>query len=74
MIVAGVTVDRGGELLGDLAQRGGRSDRQAELGVDIAHDPAGVLQLGHVDVETHPVDALDLEDRMLGDDIANTAR
>jgi len=67
-------VHRGTERIGDLAQRRGRGDRQVELAVDVAHDPGRVLQLGDVDVEIHPVDRLDLEDGVLGNDIGHTAR
>jgi hypothetical protein len=34
----------------------------------------GVLQPGLVHVEVHPVDALDLEAHMTGQDIGNSAR
>ena len=39
--------------------------RQAKLAVHVANQPAGKLQLGHVHVQVHPVDALDLEHHVL---------
>jgi hypothetical protein len=36
--------------------------------------PAGVLQLRHVDVEIHPVDALHLEHHVIVEDIGDAAR
>jgi hypothetical protein len=65
---------RGAERVGDLAQRRGRGDRQAALPIDVPDDPGWVLQLRHVDVEVHPVDALDLEDRVFSEDIGHGAR
>ena len=62
------------ERVGDLPQRRGRGDRQPELALDVAEQPTGVLQLRHVHVAVHPVDALDLEHHMIGQDIGDTAR
>jgi hypothetical protein len=42
--------------------------------MDVADDPGGILQLRHVDVAVHPVDALHLEDHVLGDDLSDGAR
>ncbi len=69
-----IPAHRGAERVGDLAQRRGRGDRQSQLPVDVTHDPSRILQLRDVDVEIHPVDALDLEDGVLGDDIGHSAR
>jgi hypothetical protein len=33
-----------------------------------------MLQLGHVDVAVHPVDALDLEHHVIGEDLGDSAR
>ena len=38
--------------------------------MDVTDQPRRVLQPRHVDVQIHPVDALDLEHHMLGQDIA----
>jgi len=73
-LVHGETAHRSAERVGDLAQRRGRGNRQPELAMDVTHDPRGVLQLRHVDIEIHPVDALDLEDSVLGNDIGHGAR
>jgi hypothetical protein len=55
------------------AGRGG-GNRQSELALDVAQQPTGMLQLRHVDVAVHPVDALDLEHHMISEDIGNGAR
>jgi hypothetical protein len=65
---------RSAERVGDLAQRRGRGDRQTELAVHVADDPGRMLQLRDIDIEVHPVDALDLEDGVLGNDIGHGAR
>jgi hypothetical protein len=65
---------RRAERVGDLPQRRGRGDRQPELALDVAEQPAGVLQLRHVDVAVHPIDALDLEHHVIGQDIGDGAR
>ena len=62
----GEAVHRSGETVGDPGQRGGRGNLQAQLPLHIAQQPARVLQLRDIDIEIHPVDALHLEDHMLG--------
>jgi hypothetical protein len=62
---AAEVADRRGERLADRRQRRGRGDRQPQLPVHEAHDPARELQLRHVHVQEHPVDALDLEHHVL---------
>ena len=74
LLIAGEAAHRRGERVGDLPQRRGRGDRQAELALDVAEQAAGVLQLGDVDVAVHPVDALHLEHHVIGQDIGDTAR
>ena len=74
ILIAGIAVDRGAEPVGDPSQRRGRGHRQPELLMDVTDQTGGILQPRHVDVEIHPVDALDLEDDMLGNDIGDTAR
>jgi hypothetical protein len=73
VVVAGEAAHRRAERVGDLPQRGGRRDRQPELALDVADQPAGMLQLRHVHVAVHPVDAIDLEDHVIGEDIGDTA-
>ena len=70
-LVTGEAVHRGDERLGDPGQRRGRGDRQPELPMHVPDQPRGVLQLRHVDVQVHPVDALHLDDHMLGQDIGD---
>ena len=74
LLIAGEAAHRRGERVGDLPQRRGRGDRQPELALDVAQQPTGVLQLRHVDVAVHPVDALDLEHHVIGEDIGDSAR
>ena len=64
-------MDRRSEPVGDLGQRGRRCDRQPQLLVHVADKPIGVLQLRHIHVEEHPVDALDLEGDVLSEDIGD---
>ena len=52
----------------------GRGDRQTQLTVDEPEQTTRVLQLRHVDVEMHPIDALHLEGHVLGQDISHSAR
>jgi hypothetical protein len=52
----------------------GGGNRQSELALDVAQQPTGMLQLRHVHVAVHPVDALDLEHHMISEDIGNGAR
>jgi hypothetical protein len=73
-VVAGEAAHRRAERVGDLPERGGRGDRQTELTLDVAQQTTRVLQLGHVNVAVHPVDALDLEHHMISEDIGDTAR
>jgi hypothetical protein len=70
----GEPAHRGAERVGDLPQRRSRGNRQPELTVHIAHDPRRVLQLRDVHVQIHPVDTLDLEDGVLGNDIGHGTR
>ena len=65
-LTGGEAVHGSREPVGDLRQRRGGRDRQAELPVHVTHQPAGVLQLRDVDIQVHPVDALDLEHHVLG--------
>jgi hypothetical protein len=73
-LLDGEAAHRDRERVGDLRQRRRRGHRQAELGVHVGDQPRRVLQPGHVDVQVHPVDALHLEDHVLGDDIGHRAR
>jgi len=64
-LIVGVAVHHRGEPIGDLRQRRGRGDRQAQLPVHVADQAPGVLQLRLIHVQIHPVDALGLERHML---------
>jgi hypothetical protein len=74
LLVAGEAAHRRTERVGDLPQRCGRGDRQPGLALDVADQPTSVLQLRHVHVAVHPVDALDLEHHMISEDIGDGAR
>jgi hypothetical protein len=67
-------VDRRNEPVGDLRQRCRRGDLHTKLALQIADQSRRVLQLGHIDVQVHPVDALDLEPHVIGKDISDGAR
>ncbi len=73
-LVPSEATHRRAERVGDLGQRGGGSNRQVQLLVHAAHNPGRVLQPWDIDVEVHPVDALDLEAHMLSNDIGHGAR
>ena len=62
-----------GEPVGDLGQRCGRGNREPELTLHVAEQPTSVLQLRHVDVAVHPVDALHLEPHMIGKHFGDAA-
>src|SRR4029077_16635512 len=70
----GETVHRRTERVGDLRQRCGRRDRQPQLPLDVTDQPSRELQVRDIDVQIHPVDALDLELHMLAKDIADRSR
>ena len=74
MVVPGVAVHRRHEHLGDRCEHDRGGHRLAHLPVDVVHQPGVVLQLRDVDVDVHPVDALNLEDDMIGQDIGHAAR
>jgi hypothetical protein len=74
IMVAAEPVNRGDEPLADrIHQRRGR-ERLAPMNPEEPHHPVDVLQAGHVQVAVHPVDRLDLQDQMIGQDISDTAR
>ena len=66
-------MDRGDEPVADPGQGCGRGERQPQMLLEIADHPAHMLQPRLVDVAIHPVDALDLEDDMVGEDLGDTA-
>jgi hypothetical protein len=74
LLVTGEAAHRHAERVGDLPQRGRGGDRQPELALDVAQQPTGMLQLRHVHVAVHPVDALDLEHQVIGQDVGDGAR
>ena len=66
-------VDLADEPVADRGQRRGRGDRQAEMLLDVADHPAHVLQPRLVHIAVQPIDALDLEDDMVGEDFGDGA-
>ena len=73
-LLAGEAAHRRTEAIADRRQRRGRGDRQPQPAVHKPHQPRRVLQLRHIDIEVHPIDALRLKTHMLGQDISHSAR
>src|ERR1035437_6322033 len=73
-VVACEAVHRSAEPVADVGQRCGRGDRQAQVFVYVPDQTSRVLQPWDVDVAVHPVDAVDLENDVIIQDIGNTAR
>jgi len=73
-LIAGEVAHRGAERVCDLSQQRGRGDRQAQPALDVAEQTAGVLQLRHVDVAVHPVEALHLGHHVISEDTGDAAR
>jgi hypothetical protein len=73
-LVTGEAAHRLAEGVTDRRQRRGRGDRQPQPPMHEPHQARRVLQLRHVDVEVHPIDALHLEHHMIGQDISHSAR
>jgi hypothetical protein len=71
--VACERVDGSDEPVVDRRQRRGQGDRQIEMLREVTDHPADVLQPRLIDVAIHPVDALKLEDDMVGDNIDDAA-
>jgi hypothetical protein len=66
-------LDAGDEGLGDRLHEGGRGERIALVEPEERDDPERVHELGHVGVEVHSVDTLDLQGDMLLQDLGHTA-
>ena len=73
-VVAGEPVHRLIERFGDTGQRRGRGNRQPQLPMHIPDQASRVLQPRHVGIAEHAVDAFDLKDHMLGQDIGDRSR
>ena len=71
---AGIPSHRGAESLGDRRQRRRRGDRTTQLVAQVADQTEFSLQLRHIHIEIHPVDALHLEHHMIGQHISSSAR
>jgi hypothetical protein len=67
-------LDRGDERVADRGQDRAGRDRETKMMPDEPGDRARMLQPGLVHVAVHPVDRLDLEHRVTGQDIAGRAR
>ena len=66
-------VDRGHKRLGDGVHQHRGDNRVAPVTLEEPDHAELVLQLGLVEVEVHPVDALDLKRHVLGEDLAGAA-
>ena len=74
LVITGEPADRGCERIADRGQRSCRGHLAAKLAAQIAHQCKFGLQRRHVDVEIHPVDALNLEHHMIRQDVSDGAR
>ena len=72
--VAGIPPYRGAEPLGDRRQRRRRAHRTTQLATQVADQTKLSLQLRHIHVQIHPVDAVHLEHHMVGQHISGSAR
>ena len=73
-LVFGEAVEGGDEVLADRLQQRRRREGLAPMVAEERHNSSGELQAGLVDVQVHPVDALDLQGHVVGEDFASTAR
>jgi hypothetical protein len=67
-------VDGGHEVLGHGVHEGRGNEGPAPVVLEEPNDARLVHQLGLVDVEVHPVDALDLQAHVVSEDIGGTSR
>jgi hypothetical protein len=67
-------VDGNHEALADRVHQGAGDEGHPPVGPEEPHHPAWVHQPGLVQVQVHPVDALDLEGDVVGEDVANAGR
>lgn len=74
VVRGGIASDVGDELAGHRGNESGRGDGEAPVPHEVAGHLTGALQLGDVDVEVHPVDALDLEQHVLAQHLSDRAR
>ena len=66
-------VDLIDESVADRGQRRGRGDRQPQVLLEVAHHSAHVLKSWLIHIAVQPIDALDLEDDMVGEDFGDGA-
>lgn len=61
------------EPLGDRVHERGGGEAIAEVVPEEAHHADLVLELGNVEVQVHPIDALDLQGDVVGEHLGHTA-
>jgi hypothetical protein len=71
--VATEPVDRGDKPLSDRVHQRRRGERRSPVPTEEPDRPVHMLQPGLVDVEIHPVDALDLQGDVVIEDISDAA-
>lgn len=65
------TVDRPDEVLGHRVHQRPRRERHAPMSLEEPNHPRGVHQARLVQVEIHPVDALQLENHVLAENLGH---
>jgi len=70
-LISDEAFDVGHERFGLRCHPGGRGKSLAKVAAQVPHHAADALQLRHVDVEVHPVDALTLQHDMVAQDFAD---
>ena len=64
-------VDAHHEALGDRVHEGGGDEGHPTVALEEPDDPRRVHELGLVQIQVHPVDALDLQGDVVGEDIGD---
>jgi hypothetical protein len=72
-MVGNETVDGGHEVLGHRIHERRRSEGHPPVPLEEPHHPARPHQLGLVEVEVHPIDALQLEHDMVVEHVGHTS-
>lgn len=70
-LIGHIALDVGHERIGLRCHPGGRSEALTQVAAQVPHDTTDALQLRHVHVQVHPVDALALEHDVVAQDFAD---
>jgi hypothetical protein len=74
VVIGGVATNPRDEVLAHRRHQRGGSDLETPMPGQEPHHLSDALQLWDVDVQVHPVDGLDLEHHVVGEDISSSAR